>query len=193
VSTDFSIAALGVPSLSAPSGALSTDQPTFGWSATTLAARYDVWVTDLNTGVGDVVGRSATTSFFDSAGLTPGHSFRWWVRTVSTNGATGSWSAPSDFSVALLGTPIPAGPSGTLTTSQPTYTWSDAALAAHYDVWLTDLTAKTPGGIIGSPASTSLTVSAPLIPGDSYRWWVRAVSVNGTANPWSVSTDFFAY
>jgi uncharacterized protein (TIGR03118 family) len=191
-STDFAIAALGTPTPSGPSGTLTSDQPTFSWSAVGLAARYDVWVSDLTTGVGGVVGSSTTTSFADTAGLTPGHSFRWWVRADSANGSAGSWSVPTDFAIAALGTPTPSGPSGTLTTSQPTYTWSAVVQANRYDVWLTDLTTGV-GGIIGTSASTSLAAPTPLQSGHSYRWWVRAVSTNGTAGSWSVPTDFFSY
>jgi hypothetical protein len=190
--TDFAIAALGTPGPIGPSGTLSNDQPTFNWSAVGLAARYDIWVTDLNTGVGGIVGNSTTTSFADTAGLTPGHSFRWWVRADSTNGSAGSWSVPTDFAIAALGTPTPAGPSGTLTTNPPTYAWSAVALAIRYDVWLTDLTTGG-SGIIGTSSNTSLATPAPLNFGHSYRWWVRAVSTNGTLGSWSVPTDFFSY
>ena len=170
-------------------GTLSNDQPTFNWSAVGLAARYDVWVTDLNTAVGGIVGNSTTTSFADTAGLTPGHSFRWWVRADSTNGSAGSWSVPTNFAIAALGTPTPAGPTGTITTNPPTNDWSAVPLAIRKDVWFTDLTTGV-AGIIGSSSNTSLVAPASLNIGHSYRWWVRAVSTNGTVGSWSVPTDF---
>ena len=118
--TDFAIAALGTPGPIGPSSTQSTDQPSFNWSPATLAAKYDVWVTDMNTGIGGVVGTSTATSFADSAGLTPGHSFRWWVRADSTNGSAGSWSVPTNFTIPALMIPVPASPSGTLSNDQPT-------------------------------------------------------------------------
>jgi hypothetical protein len=188
VPTDFAIAALTPPVPAGPTGMVATDRPTFSWSAVSLAARYDVWVTDLSTGTGGVAGSAVGTSFVDAAGLTPGHSFRCWVRAASVGGWLGPWSASMDFAVPGLGTPVPAGPSGTLTSSQPTFTWSAVALAAGYDVWLTDLTTGV-GGIIGSAPGTSLKAPTPLTAGQHYRWWVRAKSTNETLGSWSVAVD----
>src|SRR5262249_57791548 len=117
--------------------------------------------------------------------------YRWWVRAESSNGTLGSWSSPMHFAITALGTPIPAGPSGTLTTDQPTFSWSPVSLAVRYDVWVTDMSDGTLNGVIGSSTSTSLAAPSPLTPSHSYRWWVRAVSSNGTTGPWSASTDFF--
>jgi hypothetical protein len=187
---DFTIAPLTAPTPAGPSGTLTTDQPSFSWSAVSLGARYEVWISDLTAGTGGVVASVPGTSYVDTAGLTPGHSFRWWVRADSAGGWSGPWSAPVDFAIPLLGTPVPAGPSGASPSSQPTFTWSAALLAAGYDVWLTDLTSGGNGAIIGSSAGTSLTAPAPLAGGHHYRWWVRAKSSNGTLGSWSVAIDF---
>src|SRR5206468_415759 len=119
-------------------------------------------------------------------------SYRWWVRADSRNGTTGPWSAPTDFAIAPTApaAPVPVGPSGILTTDQPTFTWSAVGGATSYDVWLTDLSAGEAGQVIGSSATTSLLAPSPLSRGSSYRWWVRADSANGTAGPWSAATDF---
>src|SRR4029077_3450205 len=119
-----------------------------------LATKYDVWLTDLTTGIGQVIGSTATTSLAAPVALSPGHSYRWWVRADSSDGTSGPWSAPTDFAIAALSAPVPSGPSGTLTTDEPTFTWSAVPLATKYDLWLTDLTTGV-GQLIGSTATTS--------------------------------------
>ena len=94
-----------------------------------------------------------------------------------------------DFSIPPLGTPVPTAPSGTITSNQPTFTWSAVPLAAGYDVWLTDLTSGS-SAIIGSSSTTFFTAPAPLTAGHLFRWWVRAKSNNGTLGSWSVAIDF---
>src|SRR5262249_25920605 len=45
-----------------PMGLISTDQPVFAWPSVAQAVSYDVWLTDMATGVGQVIGSSTTTS-----------------------------------------------------------------------------------------------------------------------------------
>jgi hypothetical protein len=168
---------------------LSTDRPTFTWSAVTLATKYEVWLTDLATGTGQVIGSSTTTTLPAPGPLSPGHSYRWWVRADS-GGTMGPWSAPTDFTIAALAAPVPSGPSGTLTTTQPIFSWLAVPLATKYEVWLTDLTSGGAGQVIGSSTTTSLIAPSTLSRGHSYRWWVRADSSNGTMGPWSAPTNF---
>src|SRR5205807_6389095 len=114
---------------------------------------------------------------------------RWWVR-ADGDGMTGPWSAPTDFAITALAAPVRSGPAGTVTTDQPTFTWSAVPLASRYEVWLTDLTAGGAGRVIGNSVTTFLAAPATLSRGHSYRWWVRADSANGTTGPWSAATDF---
>jgi hypothetical protein len=72
-----------------------------------LSTKYDVWLTDLTTGVGQVIGSTATTSLAAPAALSPGHSYRWWVRADSSDGTSGPWSAAADFAIAP---PVPVPP-----------------------------------------------------------------------------------
>jgi hypothetical protein len=189
VATTFTVSALAAPTAIAPSGTITTDQPTFTWSGVALATKYDVWLTDQTTGIGQVIGSSTGTALAAPSALTPGHSYQWWVRGDSGNGTTGAWSAAMSFSVAALATPQLLAPTGTVNTNQPTFTWSSVPLATKYDLWLTDQMTGT-GQVVGSSANTSLTAPSTLTPGHSYQWWVRGDSGNGTQGPWSTSSTF---
>src|SRR5262249_37827848 len=153
-----------------PSGTITTDVPTFVWAAVPTAIRYDLWVSDLTTGQSPLLSRyglSATTlSLTTTQALSPGHSYRWWFRGVTGSGAALAWSLPTDFSVAALGAPAPAGPSGAVSTDQPTFAWSPVSLAGWYDVWVTDLTTGV-SGIVGSATAASFIDTAGFSPGHS--------------------------
>src|SRR5262249_13330319 len=109
---------------SGPSGTITTDVPTFVWSAVAGAVGYDLWVNDLTTGLSPVLFRSslpgASLTLTAAEALSPGHSYRWWVRGVTGSGAALAWGALTDFTIAALGTPAPTGPTGAVSTDQPT-------------------------------------------------------------------------
>src|SRR5262249_985539 len=113
------------------------------------------------------------------------------VRAVNkASTASGPWSNSLDFTVMALGTPTPIGPGGTLSSAQATFTWSEAAGADHYDVWVGDLT--TGQTVLRNQKVVGTTWTfPPLHRGDSYRWWVRAVNSTNTAtSSWSNYLDF---
>jgi hypothetical protein len=191
----FSVATLGKPILAGPIGSTSGDTPTFTWSAVTGADHYDFWVSDLTSGQSSILRNQDVlgTSWSDATALTPGHNYRWWARAVdASNTNFGAWSAPVDFSVTPLGQPSLVGPSGSADSDTPAFTWDAVAGADHYDVWVNDLTSGTSGALRNQDVSgTSWTPSSPLNPGDSYRWWVRAVDSTSTVTgSWSSPLSF---
>ncbi len=192
---DFVIAPLPAPMAGAPSTTITTDQPTFTWNSVTGAAHYDVWVDDRTTGQSQALrnGNAGGTSWTPTGtvALTPGHSYRWWVGAVSINGTT-SWSLPQDFAIAPLTAPTASGPNTTISTDQPTFTWNSVTGAAHYDVWVDDRTTGQSQALRNNNAggtSWTPTGAVALTPGHGYRWWVGAVSNNGTTF-WSLPQDF---
>ncbi len=189
---DFAIATLAVPDPSSgPSGTVASERPTFTWTVPTgtfpVAAQYNVWLDDQTAGQIDVLNAKvagATFAFTPAQGqaLTPGHSYRWWVGAVSTNGVT-FWSSAQEFGVAPLTVPTPSAPSGDVSSLTPNFTWTAVPSGsftptAHYTLWLTD---KTTGQSRTQAAGSSLSFpsTSSLTPGHSYRWWVGAVSTNG--------------
>jgi hypothetical protein len=145
--------------------------------------------------------------------LSPGFTYRWWIGAVSSNGQAATWSSARTFSIPTLAAPTPtfgtlssksiAGPTVSAT---PTLTWNttQASLTKWYDIWVDDVTTNTTQLIrvyvdgtqtswkVGTPTSSTLPPAAAatrsvtsLISGHRYRWWVRAVSTDGTAGAWS--------
>src|SRR5581483_7332459 len=177
-----------------PSGTISTDTPTFMWNAVANAHHYDVWVNTIVNGhesIGNPVLRNANvagtswTPSIDQA-LSPGQSYKWYVAAVSDTGVT-FWNSGAQFTIEPLASPTPGGPSGPGASELPTFTWNSVAGANHYDVWVNVINNGQES--IGSQAlrnsnatGTSWTPSAgqELTPGQSYRWYVGAVSNNGT-------------
>ena len=195
----FSVAPLAVPTATspAPGAVLTTDQPTFSWTAVRGAGSYKVWITDNNTGQVVVVpaGAAATSVVVPpTSALTPGHGFTWWVGAVSTNGLATSWDQGQGFSIAPLPAPTatrPA-PGAVLTTDQPTFGWTTVSAAASYEVWITDNNTAQVVVLQAGAGATSLVVppSKALTPGHSFTWWVGAVSTNGLATSWDQGQGF---
>jgi len=202
----FSVAALGVPVPVGPSGPTATDMPTFTWTAVTdathtAAGHFTLKVTDTKTHtvltIPNVTGTSYTLSTVQA--LTPGHSYTWSVAAVSSNGlATVSSNTSSNptFTVEQMAVPTPTGPTGTMTTDRPTFTWiplinANFTAPGTYTLKVTD---KTTGQVItiGKLVGTSYTLTAAqaLTPGHKYTWSVTAVSTNGMATIASNSKNF---
>jgi hypothetical protein len=174
-----------------PTGTINTATPTFTWSSVPAVSYYDLWVDDLTTGQSQVVHNSSlpgtTMTLSTALALTPGDSYAWWAGAMASNGTT-NWSGAQYFTVAALAPPTPAGPSGVIGMSMPTFAWSPVAGADHYDLWVNDLTSGQ-NQVVRVPyvVSTSWALSAAqaLQPDHNYTWWVGAVSANGRATTWS--------
>lgn len=80
------------------SGAVATTLPTFTWSAVAGADHYVLWVSDQSSGAVMQVGLGTVTTWKPSVPLTLGHTFTWWVGTVSASGSTcGTAAKPSTW------------------------------------------------------------------------------------------------
>lgn len=185
----FTTAGLPAPALSAPSSA-STLTPTFSWNAVTGADHYDVWVQDTKTGKVLRDTSVAATTWTATIPLAAGDVYKWWVRAIDANNSPGPWSSALSFVAYALPAPAPSNPSGSVAGTL-TFTWSAVADADHYDIWITNLTTGQSAVIRDQNViGTSWSPAGPIVTGDSYRWWVRALTVTGAASPWSTSLDF---
>jgi hypothetical protein len=189
------ITALPAATPTGPSGTITTAMPTFSWTAAPGAASYELWVSDQTTGQNPVLLipniSALSVTLTASQALTPGHKYRWWIAAVSTNGLGASWSAAVNFALTTLAAPTPAGPSGTITTDVPVFSWTAVTGAAHYDLWVDDQTTGTSQVVRNrNITGVSWTPVKPLTPGHKYRWWVAAVSTNGLAVSWSGTQTF---
>jgi hypothetical protein len=190
----FKIFPLAAPTLAGPAGEVNNMLPTFAWQAVGGADHYDLWVDDATTGQSQVIRRQALlgTSFTSAIPLVVGHSYQWWVRAVTNTGAAGAWSDTSRFTEVVVGTPVPIGPHSS-GAANATFSWRAAVGADHYDLWLDDLSTGQSQVVRNQHiATTSFQPPAALRLGDSYRWWVRAITATGVLGAWSPAVDFTA-
>jgi hypothetical protein len=183
---------LQTPTAASPSGAIVTARPTFAWNPVAGADHYDVWVDDTTSLQSQILRNTnvTSTSWTPTTALTPGHSYRWWVRALSTSGGSSAWSAPLTVSI-VVGTPNPAAPTGSIQNARPTFSWSAAANADAYDVWVDDTTSGQSQVLRNTNVTaTSWTPTTALTPGHAYLWWVRGLTNSGASSSWSSPTAF---
>ena len=109
-----------MPTQTGPHGTIPVssgfDTPTFSWSSVPGASFYYLYVLDTTTNQPAVTNSSVSSaSFTASTGLTPGHSFAWYIGAEGALGAAGgiSWSGPMGFTLANLAVPTLLGPAET--------------------------------------------------------------------------------
>jgi hypothetical protein len=189
----FAIPPLATPGVSGPSGTSNSLLPTFSWAAVDQADHYDIWVDDLTTGQSQVLRNQnvSGTSWTPSTPLVQGHQYNWWVRAVSSSGGRSAWTTIQTFTVVPLDTPILIGPVGATTGTAPSFSWNTVSQADHYDIWVNDVTTGQ-GHVFRDQnvSSTSWTPPTDLTQGDTYLWWVQAVSSDGNTSLWSSGMTF---
>ncbi|MFN9720992.1 MAG: hypothetical protein ACK58L_20030 [Planctomycetota bacterium] len=169
------------PSASAP------QRPTFSWTPVSGAALYQLTVTNLSTGVANVVNTIVSaTSFTPSSDLGIGR-FAGWVRAITAGGAGLPWTPARFFRIE---TPVTVLPMAYMQpTPRPTVTWNALAGAVRYDVSVVNVfngqVAYRNTGFQG----TSWTPTADL-PLGIYRFWVRGIDASGTPAYWSAAREF---
>src|SRR5207253_2545026 len=140
----FAIGPPTPPTLTAPAGSSSNTMPTFTWTASVGATRYDLWVSNLSTGQNQFIRQQnlTTTSFTNDTALPVG-SYQAWVQALSSNGSSAGWSAGLSFSIVANlppAAPTLTGPATTITTTTPTFTWTAPDRATQYDLWADNTT-----------------------------------------------------
>jgi hypothetical protein len=123
--------------------------------------------------------------------LTPGHTYRWWIRATLDNGNSTAWSTAKDFTIMPLSAPTlktPSVISTTSTSASVNFSWSTVNMAVRYEIWIDDLTTGRSKVVHNSNLVTT-SFTTVLSRNHRYRWWMRAFSANGTACPWSIPLD----
>ena len=200
---NFTLTALPAPTPLSPSGTVAVtpgyDFPTFSWSSVTDAGSYLFYLYDataqlsVNSGTGIISVNG--TSWTPTAPLTPGHSYTWYVASVSSNGQDSVWNATGvNVTLTALPAPTPLGPKGTIAVTTrydfPAFSWSSVTDAGSYLFYLfddtTQLSVNGGTGII-SVNGTSWSPTAALTPGHSYTWYAASVSSNGQETVWNAT------
>jgi predicted phage tail protein len=189
----FTVAKLPAPTLIGPTGSINTPQPTLSWNAVTGASRYDIWLQDMNTGLIQRDQNVTATTWTPPNALGRGDIYQWWVRAIDSVGSPGPWSATGKFSESLLPAPSLISPSVS-TSTLPTFSWNAVTSADHYDIWIQDMRTGVVirnTGVVGTTWTPPLGPGqGPLVQGDPYLWWVRAVDSSGSPGLWSSSLSF---
>ena len=191
----------GKATLVSPSGTISTSTPTYTWNAVSTATSYYLWVDGPSgtaviqtwytaTQAGCASG-TGTCSVTPSTTLSNGTN-QWWIEA----GAGAPWSDAMNFTVNVVppGKATLVSPSGTISTSTPTYTWNAVSTATSYYLWVdgpsgtaviqTWYTA-TQAGCASGTGTCSVTPSTTLSNGTN-QWWIEA----GAGAPWSDAMNF---
>ncbi|MEZ6124661.1 MAG: GEVED domain-containing protein [Planctomycetaceae bacterium] len=169
--------------------------PSFNWTATAGATRYELEVNNLTTGQNQVILQSylTKTSFRPPEALPPGQ-YSWRYRAFNGTSFL-PYSALQKFTIfAKTGAPIVTDPvavdSQTGADSLPTIAWSPITSATRYELWVDDLTRGISRAIHQTSLTrTSFTPDQSLAAGD-YRIWVRAYGTTGALGAWSEPFDF---
>ncbi|MBF0444770.1 MAG: cadherin repeat domain-containing protein [Magnetococcales bacterium] len=180
------------PTLIAPSISTTTINPTYSWSGTTNSTHYTLTISNSSGtllshkySVGDLgcsVG-SGTCSITPNTDLTDGLTYSWKVTPYnSVDVITGTDSSTVSFTVALSsnvpGTPTPSLPSGTTSSTTPTYSWAATVNSTDYTLTLnssagtlfsTKYNVSQLGCSVGS-GTCSITPDQTLTDGASYSW-----------------------
>jgi predicted outer membrane repeat protein len=186
------------PTPLAPIGVLNDPWPTFQWTDEPGLTWYNLWIADPNGGgqefwfedwqVCDGTMCSAAPLDVGSMDI-----YQWWVRGW-VNGQYTDWSAGQYFQLPLS-TAVPSAPVGTITTSQPTFTWNHTPSAYWFYLWLTN---DATGYVLDQWYNAydvcidgTCSVTPPLnLPDGNYTFWVQAWSPVAGYGLWSAGTQF---
>ena len=197
-----------VPATISPTGATPSTMPTYSWNASAGATSYYLLVQNTaGVAIGTTysaasVGCGAgtgTCSVTPSTALTNGSSYNWFVN-ASNSAGTSAWSAARTITIGAAVTvpaaPMTIAPSGTITTTTPTYSWNASAGATSYYLLVQNtagvaISQTYSAASVGCSAGTgtcSITPSTMLASGSAYNWFVNAGNSAGTS-AWSAVTS----
>ncbi|MEZ6128243.1 MAG: proprotein convertase P-domain-containing protein [Planctomycetaceae bacterium] len=187
-STVFTV--LSTPTNIRPSGSTFDRTPEIRWDAVEGATHYDIWVSKLNYPEPAVIALRdqfvTGTTRIPSTDLADGR-YAVWVRAIADDGTKSPWSDPVEFIIG--GRPTVTAPvNGSSTSTSPVIVWTGINQADHYEIWINNSDGDR---VIHNQdiRATSFSIAGPL-PADTYRVWVRAVSVMGERSFWSVPVNF---
>src|SRR5262249_15197869 len=137
---DSSLTFTVAPTTNGPSGAIKTLTPTFAWAnvtGTTIDS-YTVYLSDQAGGAPQVFTGLTGPSCGHVPPLAAGHSYTWWVGAVQGQNTT--WSSGRTFSIPLTA----VGPSSTISSVVPAFSWGPIAGVTQYTVYLSDQAGGAP-------------------------------------------------
>jgi hypothetical protein len=186
----FTIMPPTVPTLTAPAGTSGNTTPTFTWTASTDAARYDLWVDNVTTGQSQVIRQQTlTTNTFTALTALPTGTYTAWVEALNNTGDGAGWSAGLSFTISAPAAPTLTGPAAVISSTTPTFTWNASAGAASYELWA-DNRSTGQSQVVHQTVTTTSFTAATAIPRGNYVCWVRAANGAGAFGSWSAGYHF---
>ncbi len=191
------------PLLQSPSGIITATQPSYSWTAASTAAEYYLWV---NGPSGNVMRQwypasaacSSSTCAVAPAAILADGAHTWWVQARNAVGV-GPWSAAKIFTVVTGGVtspppaPVLQSPSGIITATQPSYSWTAASTATEYYLWvngpLGPVVQQWYAATDVCSGSACSAAPATTLASGAHTWWVQARNGAGTGL-WSAGRNF---
>jgi hypothetical protein len=197
-SLQFRVTLPGPPATTvvAPSGPGTPRTPTYTWNVVGSATFYYLWVQPIGGAPaiqtwypsGAVCG-PVTCSVTPSTELLTGVTYNAWVQTWNADNF-GGWSPTVTFSTSPMTT---TGPTGTVNTPAPIYTWNRVPGAITYDLWVEPTGGAPVVRTLVSDATCGATTCSVVprneLANGPHSWWVRPLygSVSGA---WSAEGTF---
>ncbi len=192
--------------LVSPTGTITTTTPSYVWNAVSNSTSYYLWVNDptgtkiqtwYTAAQAGCSSGTGTCSVTPSTALASGAG-QWWVETSNTYG-NGPWSSSLTFTVSTGQIPAAAtlvSPTGTITTTTPTYVWNAVSNATSYYLWVNDSAGTkiqtwytaTQAGCSSGTGTCSVAPSTALASGAG-QWWIETSNTYGNG-PWSNPLSF---
>jgi len=190
-----------------PSGAITDTTPDFQWNAINGIDLYYLYATGPSGGAvsawysptqaGCSLGIGSTCSITPTSALTGG-SYTWQILPYNSAGV-GPWSAPLSFSLPV---PLPPdqvtliAPSGTISTSTPTYSWNAVSDVELYYLYvngpmgneISSWYSPTQAGCSSGTGTCSID-TGKFLTGGPHTWQVLSYNSVGTG-PWSAEMSF---
>ena len=193
----------GVATLLSPSGTITTTTPTYTWNAVSNSTWYCLsvwdstgnkihqWYNAASAGCPAGTGTCSVTPTTEVGG-----SCKWYIQTYNDLGS-GPWSAPLSFTVPPPGQATLVSPSGTITTTAPSYTWNAVSNSSWYCLYVSDATGNkinqwytaAQAGCGSGIGTCSVTPTTEVVgPG---QWYIRTYNAAGLG-AWSSGMSFTA-
>lgn len=107
---------------------------------------------------------------------------------------TNTFTAVPTFTPTTVPNPVPIAPSGVITATQPTFSWTSVGTNAWYYLWVAGQNGHVldqwyDGYFICNPSICSVTPPQTLL-GGSYQWWIQAWTPNNGYGIWSQPMAF---
>jgi hypothetical protein len=189
-----------------PSGQIATTTPTYTWNADAHSTWYYLWVDDATGNriqkwysAADASCATGTGQCHVTPSITVKGAAQWWVATWSPNGS-GPWSTPLSFTSPMPSPPGAAtlvSPSGSISTTQPTYTWNAVSDSTWYYLWVDDSSgvkvlqwySAGDAGCASGTGQCSVTPDTELV-GPGCTWWIQTWNSQGGSGSWSAPLNF---